>query len=87
MRKTPQRSLEYLGPSLLETLLWMPSGNNITFWETTMINTQDEQHYRDQTVSEITKQFHTLRTELGIRDFERHLVLKYRGALHRYIQT
>jgi hypothetical protein len=24
---------------------------------------------------------------LGIKDSERHLVLKYRGALHRYIQT
>jgi hypothetical protein len=31
--------------------------------------------------------FHTLRTMLGIRDSERHLVLKYRGGLHRYIQT
>jgi hypothetical protein len=24
---------------------------------------------------------------MGIKDSERHLVLKYRGALHRYIQT
>jgi hypothetical protein len=31
--------------------------------------------------------FDTLRTKLGIKDSERHLVLKYRGALHRYIQT
>jgi hypothetical protein len=28
-----------------------------------------------------------LRTKLGIKDSKRHLVLKYRGALHRYIQT
>ena len=25
--------------------------------------------------------------KLGIKDSKRHLVLKYRGALHRYIQT
>jgi hypothetical protein len=31
--------------------------------------------------------FHTLRTKLGIKESERHLVLKYRGALHIYIQT
>jgi hypothetical protein len=42
---------------------------------------------KSQTVSEFTNTFHTLRTKLGIKDFERHLVLKYRGALHRYIQT
>jgi hypothetical protein len=38
-------------------------------------------------VPEFTNTFHTLRTKLGIKYFERHLVLKYRGALHRYIQT
>jgi hypothetical protein len=42
---------------------------------------------RDQTVSEYTNIFHTLPTKLGIRDSERHLVLKYRSGLHRYIQT
>jgi hypothetical protein len=42
---------------------------------------------RGQTVSEFTNTFHTLRTKLGIKDSERHLVLKYHGALHRYIQT
>jgi hypothetical protein len=42
---------------------------------------------KSQTVSEFTNTFHTLRTKLGIKDSERHLVLKYRGALHRYIQT
>jgi hypothetical protein len=36
---------------------------------------------------EFTNTFHTLRTKLGIKDSKRHLVLKYRGALHRYIQT
>jgi hypothetical protein len=42
---------------------------------------------RGQKVLEFTNTFHTLRTKLGIKDSERHLVLKYRGALHRYIQT
>ena len=42
---------------------------------------------RGQEVPEFTNTFHTLRTKLGIKDFERHLVLKYREALHRYVQT
>jgi hypothetical protein len=42
---------------------------------------------RGQEVSEFTNTFHTLRTKLGIKDSEQHLVLKYSGALHRYIQT
>eukprot|EP00253_Pinus_taeda_P004864 PITA_04864 len=41
---------------------------------------------RDQDVPEFTNIFHTLHTQLGIKDSERHLVLKYRGCLHRYIQ-
>jgi hypothetical protein len=41
---------------------------------------------RDQDVHEITNLFHTLRTKLGIKDSEKHLVLKYRSCLHRYIQ-
>ena len=40
-----------------------------------------------QTMSEFTNTFHTLRAKLGIKDFEQHMVLKYRGALHGYIQT
>ena len=40
---------------------------------------------RDRTVSEYTNNFHTLRTKLGIKDFEHHLILKYRSVLHRYI--
>ena len=40
---------------------------------------------RDQDVHELTKLFHTLRTKLGIKDSEKHLVLKYHGCLHRYI--
>jgi hypothetical protein len=42
---------------------------------------------RGQEVLEFTNTFHTLHTKLGIKDSERHLVLKYHGALHRYIQT
>jgi hypothetical protein len=42
---------------------------------------------RDQVVPDFTNIFHTLRTKLGIKNYERHMVLKYRGYLHRYIQT
>ena len=35
---------------------------------------------------ELTNLVHTLRTKLGIKDLERHLVLKYRGYLHKHIQ-
>jgi hypothetical protein len=42
---------------------------------------------RDQIVPEFTNTFHTLHTKLGIEDSERNLVLKYRGALHKCIQT
>ena len=41
---------------------------------------------RDQDVHELTNLFHTLRTKLGIKDSEKHLVLKYHSFLHRYIQ-
>ena len=37
-------------------------------------------------MSEYTNIFHTLRSKMGIRDFEQHLVLKYRSVLHMYIQ-
>jgi hypothetical protein len=40
-----------------------------------------------QKVTEFTNNFHNLRTNMGIKDSEWNLVLKYRGALHRYIQT
>jgi hypothetical protein len=42
---------------------------------------------REQTVLEFTNVFHTLCTKLGIKYFERYLVLKYYGHMHRYIQT
>jgi hypothetical protein len=45
------------------------------------------QQERDQAMSDFTNIFHTLRTKLGINDSERHLVLKYHGALHIYIHT
>ena len=44
------------------------------------------QQGRDQDVSEFTNFFHTLRTKLGIKDTEQHLILKYRSCLHKYIQ-
>jgi hypothetical protein len=45
------------------------------------------QQERDQAVSEFKNIFHTLRTKMGIKYFEQHLVLKYRGGLHIYIQA
>jgi hypothetical protein len=42
---------------------------------------------RDQTIPDFTNIFHTLHTKLGIKESERHMVLKYRDCLHRYIQT
>jgi hypothetical protein len=79
-----------MGSSPPEIFLWMRSRNNIT-----LLDNYDDQYMRwatlwqerGQTMSEFTNTFHTLRTKLGIKDFERHLVLKYCGALHRYIQT
>jgi hypothetical protein len=44
-------------------------------------------HERDQVVQDFTNIFHTLRTKLGIKYLERHMVLKYRDTLHRYILT
>ena len=41
---------------------------------------------RDQDVHEMKNLFHTLRTTLGVKDLEKHLVLKYRSCFHRYIQ-
>jgi hypothetical protein len=38
-------------------------------------------------VPEFTNTFHTFHTKMGIKYSECHLVLKYHGALHRYIQT
>ena len=34
---------------------------------------------------ELMNFFHTLRTKLGIKDLERHLVLKYHNCLQRHI--
>ena len=41
---------------------------------------------RDQDVHELTNQFHTLCTNLGIKYLEKNLVLNYCSCLHRYIQ-
>jgi hypothetical protein len=43
------------------------------------------QQEMDQIVLEFTNVFHTLCTKLGIKEYERHLVLKYHNGLHRYI--
>ena len=41
---------------------------------------------RDQDVHELTNLFHTLLTKLGIKDSEKHLVMKYHSCMHMYIQ-
>jgi hypothetical protein len=41
---------------------------------------------KSQTLSKFTHTFHNLRTKLGVKDSKRHLVLKYYGTLHKYIQ-
>jgi hypothetical protein len=38
-------------------------------------------------MSEFINTFHTLHTKMGIKESEKHMVLKYHGGLHRYIQT
>jgi hypothetical protein len=45
------------------------------------------QKEKSHIVLEFTNNFHTLCTNMGIKYSEQHLVLKYRGAMHRYIQT
>jgi hypothetical protein len=42
---------------------------------------------RDQIVPEYTNIFHTMRSNMGIKDSKWHLVLKYCSSLHMYIQT
>jgi hypothetical protein len=42
---------------------------------------------KSQTMLEFKNNLHTLRINMGIKDFERHMVLKNLRALHRYIQT
>ena len=86
----PHMILEYMGSSPLEIFLWMRSRNNITLLETMRdlyMRWTTLQQERGQAVLEFTNTFHTLCTKLGIKDTEWHLVLKYRGDLHRYIQT
>ena len=40
---------------------------------------------RDQDVHVLTNLFHALHTNFGIKDSEKHLVLKYYSFLHKYI--
>jgi hypothetical protein len=40
---------------------------------------------RGQKVLKFKNTIHTLRTKPGIKEFKKYLVLKYRGALHKYI--
>ena len=51
-------------------------------YEEKYIQWTTQQQQRDQDVHELMNLFH----KLGIKDSERHLVLKYHNFLHRYIQ-
>eukprot|EP00253_Pinus_taeda_P012214 PITA_12214 len=55
-------------------------------YEDEYINWTTLRQGRDQDVPEFTNIFHTLRTKLDIKDSKQHLILKYRGFLHKYIQ-
>lgn len=41
---------------------------------------------KDQDSHEMMNLFHTLHKKLGIKDSDKHLVLKYSRCLHKYIQ-
>jgi hypothetical protein len=62
---------------------YYPVGN----YEDQYMRWTTQRQERGQAVPGFTNTFHTLHTKLGIKDSERYLVLKYRGALHRYIET
>jgi hypothetical protein len=88
-RKVPHRSLEYMGPRSLGNFCvdaikeqYYPVGNyddRYMRWATLL-------QERGQEMWDFTNTFHTLCTNMGIKDPERHLVLKYSGALQKYIQ-
>ena len=44
------------------------------------------QQQRDQDVHELINFLHTLCTKLGIKDSERHFLLKYHGYLNKFIK-
>jgi hypothetical protein len=76
-------------PHPLGILFETPSRNNIILvgsYEDKYIQWTTLRQQRDQDVHEMMNMFHTLCTKLGIKDSEKHLVLKYRSCLHRYIQ-
>ena len=60
-----------------------------------LVGNYDDQYMRwtmmcqewGQVVPDFTNTFHTLCTKMGIKYSKWHLVLKYHGDLHRYIQT
>jgi hypothetical protein len=88
--KVTQRSMEYMGSSSLGVFCV-----DVVKEQYYLIGNYDNQYMRwttlqkerGQIVLDFTNNFHTLHTMLGIKDSEQHLVLKYHGALHRYIQT
>jgi hypothetical protein len=89
-RKVPQRNMEYMES--------IPLG--IIFVDAVKEQYYPVDNYKDkymrwttlwqeksQTMSKFKNTFHTLHTKLGIKDSRLHLILKYHGALYRYIKT
>ena len=77
--KFPHKSLEYMGLSPLGIFFvdavkkqYYPVGN----YEEQYMRWTTLRQERDQAVLEFTNTFHTLRTKLGIKDSEQHLVMK-----------
>ena len=64
----------------------MLSRENTILWRAIYIQWTMLWQQRDLDVHELTNLFHTLRTKLGIKYLEKHLVLKYHSCLHRCIQ-
>jgi hypothetical protein len=60
--------------------------NHVDNYEDQYIRWNTLRQEKRQTVSEFKNTFHTLHAKMGIKYFERHLILKYHRALHGYIQ-
>jgi len=83
-----EMSLQYLAHNPLGWLLFMPSRMNSTMLEIMMISTRDGNFALGETkwCQSIATIFHTLCSKLGIKDFDRHLFLKYYNSIQWYIQ-
>jgi hypothetical protein len=90
LSKGPWMNLQFLWWPLHGIPSRLPLKNNTTLLEATRTSTRDGPPY----LKKGTRQYQTspifsipYATKSGIKDSERHMVLKYHGCLHRYIQT